>query len=309
MNILVTGGCGFIGSHVVDALLARGDRVTVLDDLSSGQRANLDPRAELIVGDVADAAAVAAATADADAIVHFAAIASVQVCEQDPARAARVNITGTAHVFAAAAKRGIPVVYASSAAVYGDNPNLPLQESESPQPLGRYGAHKRENEQTAAEHAAHVASVGLRFFNVYGPRQDPRSPYSGVISKFVGAAQQAEPLTVFGDGLQTRDFIFVGDVVRLVISCLEHARGLAAPGALVLNGCSGQATSLLALIAAIAPHFPHPLIIEHQPARLGDIRHSCGHASTASSVLAFRADTPLTEGLKHLILYEANARA
>jgi UDP-glucose 4-epimerase len=299
MNILVTGGCGFIGSHVVDALVARGDRVTVLDDLSSGSRANLNSAASLVEGSVADAALVKSLGAKADAVIHLAAIASVQVCEQAPARAHRSNVEGTNAVFAAATMRGIPVVYASSAAVYGDNTNLPLSEGETPRPLGNYGAHKLENEATAKRYTGRVPSVGLRFFNVYGPRQDPRSPYSGVISIFAAKAQAGEPLTFFGDGEQTRDFIYVGDLVTLILAGLAHATS----GARVFNGCTGRATSLKQLATSIGEALGKPITTTHAPARVGDIRHSLGAPDAATKELGFTATTPLLEGLRQLVRY------
>jgi UDP-glucose 4-epimerase len=296
MNILVTGGCGFIGSHVVDALVARGYDVTVLDDLSSGSRANLTQAATLIEGDVADAALVNRLVQQSDAIIHLAAIASVQVCEAEPARAERTNVTGTENIFAAA-KHGVPVVYASSAAVYGDNPNLPLAESATPQPLGNYGRQKLENEAIAQRYAAQVPSVGLRFFNVYGPRQDPRSPYSGVISIFAAKSQLGEPLAFFGDGEQTRDFIYVGDLVQLILAGRDDAKS----GARVFNGCTGRATSLKQLAAAIGEAVGEPITTTHAPARAGDIRHSLGDPTQAHAALGFTATTTLIEGLRQLV--------
>jgi UDP-glucose 4-epimerase len=296
MNILVTGGCGFIGSHVVDALLARGDSVTVLDDLSSGTRDNLDLATPFVKGNVADAALVKSLATKVDAIIHLAAIASVQVCEHEPARAHRTNVEGTNAVFAAATVRGIPVVYASSAAVYGDNSNLPLAEGETPKPVGNYGKHKLENEATAKRYAGRVPSVGLRFFNVYGLRQDPRSPYSGVISIFAAKAKTGEPLTFFGDGKQTRDFIYVGDIVRLILDALDNAKGV-----MVLNGCTGSATSLTQLASAIGTAVGTAIKTQHVSPREGDIRHSLGDPARAQQALGFAATTALAQGLNALI--------
>lgn len=296
MRVLVTGGAGFIGSHVVEALLRRGDAVTVLDDLSSGQRANLPTGATLVVGDVAEAARVAGLSETAEAIIHLAAIASVPVCEGEPERAHRTNVEGTEAVFAAAASRGIPVVYASSAAVYGDNPDLPLAETALPRPLGHYGRHKLENEAIAARYEAHVASTGLRFFNVYGPRQDPKSPYSGVISIFAEKAQNGQTLTFYGDGEQTRDFIYVGDIARLVLRALETSRGVR-----LFNGCTGRATSLKQLAATLGDVLQLPLATAYASARAGDIRHSLGNPDHARNALGFEAKTMLDEGLRHLL--------
>lgn len=296
MNILVTGGCGFIGSHVVDALVARGDHVIVLDDLSSGTRANLNPKATLVEGDVADHAQVERLVAAADAVVHLAAIASVQVCEQEPERAAQVNVEGTLNIFRAAAAKYIPVVYASSAAVYGDNPNLPLTESVTPHPISTYGRHKRACEVAAAEYTARVPSAGLRFFNVYGPRQDPRSPYSGVISIFADRMSVGEPLILFGDGEQTRDFIYVGDVVALILRTLTITRD-----AHIFNGCTGRATSLIELASTLGEITGRPAQLQHATARPADIRHSLGAPDRAKVAFGFEATTTLLEGLSRLL--------
>lgn len=294
MRILVTGGCGFIGSHLADRLVADGHGVTVLDDLSTGQRSHLPPQATLVEGDVADTALVHRLVANADAVFHLAAVASVQVCEEQPALAHRTNVTGTETIFAAAAGR-IPVIYASSAAIYGDNPALPLVETATPSPLGAYGRHKLANEQAAAATTG-LTSTGLRFFNVYGPRQDPRSPYSGVISKFAAHAQAGLPLTFFGDGEQTRDFIYVGDIVRLLLAAWAKARGTQ-----VYNGCTGRATSLKMLATAIAAAQGTPLTTAHAEPRVGDIRHSLGDPHQAEAQLDFHAQTDLTTGLHALL--------
>lgn len=280
---------------MVDALVALGRRVTILDDLSSGKPEHRNPSADFAKGDVADAACLTPLVHAADAVIHLAAIASVAVCEKEPERAYRTNVTGTETVFNAAATKGIPVVYASSAAVYGDTPDLPLKETSATRPLGNYGKHKLENEAIAKRHA-NVPSAGLRFFNVYGPRQDPRSPYSGVISIFAAQAMAGEPLTFFGDGEQTRDFIYVGDVVRLIFMALEIRTG-----AQVFNGCTGNATSLIALAQNIGIVVGKPISTHHAPPRASDIRHSLGDPSLAQQKLGFLAPTPLIDGLKVLM--------
>lgn len=310
--VLVTGGAGFIGSHLCDALVARGDRVRVLDDLSTGRRDNLPPGVELIVGDVADAEAVRAAAAGVDAIVHLAAIASVQRCTEDWLGAHRVNLGGSIAVFDAARNpsgRGpVPVVYASSAAVYGEQDRLPIGEDAPCRPLSAYGADKLGSELHArvAGEVYRVPTLGLRFFNVYGPRQDPRSPYSGVISVFCGRIARGEPIVINGDGGQTRDFIFVADVVAGLLAALERAN-VAAP---VLNLCSGRATSvrdLAATLLALAGTAAVP--ITHGPPRLGEIRHSLGDRSRAEDMLALPPPTPLAEGLAAVLAWLAVGRA
>lgn len=294
MKALVTGGCGFIGSHLVDRLIAEGHDVRVLDNLSSGKTENLNANATLAQGDVADAALVAKLVGEADAVFHLAAIASVQVCEQEPEVAGKTNVTGTELIFKAAAAKGIPVVYASSAAVYGDNPELPLSETSKTGPLGNYGKHKLQNEVIAAANKG-APSVGLRFFNVYGPRQDARSPYSGVISKFMSNAMKAKPLTFFGDGGQTRDFIYVGDIVQLLMAAHTHASGCE-----VFNGCTGTQTSLKELAASILSVTGSASATQHEDSRAGDIRHSLGSPLKAANILSFTAKTSLSDGLAEL---------
>ena len=299
MKALVTGGCGFVGSHLVDRLIAEGHSVAALDNLSSGKRENLNAKASLTQGDIADTALVETLVSQAEVVFHLAAIASVQVCEEQPEVAARTNVTGTELIFKAAAKKQIPVIYASSAAVYGDNPDLPLSETSSTTPLGNYGRHKLQNEAIAAANKG-APSVGLRFFNIYGPRQDARSPYSGVISKFMSQAMAGKPLTFFGDGGQTRDFIYVADIVSLLVQSWKHAQGCE-----VFNGCTGNQVSLKELAEVILSVAGSTSQTQHAPGRAGDIRHSLGSPLKASNILSFTAKKPLTEGLK--ALYESEA--
>ena len=295
-HYLLTGGCGFIGSHLAAALLARGDRVRILDDLSTGSRANLAPGAALIVGDVSDPTTVAAAMDGTDGCFHLAAIASVERGVREWFLTHRVNLSGTIAVFdAARATGGIPVVYASSAAVYGEQETLPITENAPKNPLSAYGADKLGCEQQAkvAGHVHGVPTLGLRFFNVYGPRQDPKSPYSGVISIFCDRLSAREPVTIFGDGSQTRDFIYVADIVAGLLAAMDKA-DVSAP---VLNLCTGQPTSVLELarqVAALcnAPHAPG-----HAPPRSGEIRESVGSPARARAMLGLGAPTPLREGL------------
>lgn len=294
-KILVTGGCGFIGSHLVDRLLETGHEVSVLDDLSSGHKKNLNAKASLTQGDVADKALVEKLAGNADAIFHLAAIASVQVCDEQPELAHRTNVEGTGIVFATAAAKGIPVIYASSAAVYGDNTDLPLSETSATGPLGNYGIHKLQCEAAAHEMKPELKSVGLRFFNVFGPRQDPRSPYSGVISKFMSSARAGKTLTVFGDGTQSRDFIYVADVVELLVKAWGAAKGCE-----VFNGCTGQRTSLKQLITTIGTVIGSTPTVVYADARAGDIKHSLGSPLKAQNILSFSARTSLEAGLRAL---------
>jgi len=299
---LVTGGCGFIGSHLCDALVARGDEVRVLDDLSTGRRSNLNPKADLVVGDVADGSAVAQAMRNVDGCFHLAAVASVERGNKEWVATHRTNLTGTITVFDAARMAGdraanpIPVVYASSAAVYGDNPDLPLVETAEARPLSAYGADKLgcEFHARVAGIVHKVPTLGLRFFNVYGPRQDPSSPYSGVISIFSARLRRRASVTILGDGKQERDFVFVGDVVRALMSAMANA----STEARVFNVCSGVATSILGLAETIASVCAAPLAIEFAAARPGDIRRSLGSAARIEAALGWRAERRLEDGLR-----------
>jgi UDP-glucose 4-epimerase len=299
-SYLVTGGCGFIGSHLADALVARGHRVRILDDLSTGSRANAPAGAEVVVGDVADGATVRRAMEGMDGCFHLAAIASVPKSVDAWLPAHRVNLGGTINVLEAAhVGRRTPVVYASSAAVYGDDPMLPLSESARPMPRSPYGADKAASELQA--HAAFavrgIPSTGLRFFNVFGPRQDPASPYSGVISIFADRLLAGQPLTIFGDGRQTRDFVFVGDVVSALLLAMERQD----ESARVFNVARGEAVTLLRLVAALEHILGRRAVIRHAPPRTGDPRYSVGDVRRIRESLGFAARIGLEEGLALLL--------
>ncbi len=299
---LVTGGCGFIGSHLVDALVAAGHAVRILDDLSTGRRENVPGISDIVVGDVGDAPTVQRAMEGVDGCFHLAAIASVQRSNEEWALTHRVNLTGTVNVFDAARAEGkIPVVYASSAAVYGDNPDMPLREESETRPLTAYGADKLGCELHArvAGNVHGVPTTGFRFFNIYGPRQDPGSPYSGVISIFADRLRAGTKATIFGDGLQVRDFVYVGDCVRFVMAGMERA-GTAAE---VFNVCTGRASSLLDLVAALSDAGGRPLAVMHAAARTGDIRTSIGDPARLEAAFGMRADTGLRAGLASTLQY------
>jgi UDP-glucose 4-epimerase len=305
---LVTGGCGFIGSHLVEALLGRGDRVRVLDDLSSGRRENLREGAELVVADVA-ASGVAFQAADGmDGIFHLAAVASVQRCREDWLGSHRSNLTGTIAVFDAArrAKTPLPVVYASSAAVYGDSDALPLRETARARPLSAYGVDKLgcELHGEVAWSVYGVGNSGLRFFNVYGPRQDPASPYSGVIAIFAGRIANRVPIDIFGDGQQTRDFIFVGDVVTHLLAAMEKLRA----GAAIFNVCTGRSTSILELAQTMARILGEEVRIRHLAKRVGDIEASIGDPSDARRSLGVSATVSVAEGLRRTLAHAGALR-
>ena len=298
-RFLVTGGAGFIGSHLAHALLGEGHVVRVLDDLSSGNRKNLPQQVELIEADVTDPAAVDGALDGVDGCFHLAAIASVARSHREWLRTHQVNLTGTINVFDQARpsrrRREVPVVYASTAAIYGNCGNFPVDEESPAAPLSAYGADKH-----ACELHARVAgaihglpTVGLRFFNLYGPRQDPLSPYSGVVSIFADRLLRREPVEIYGDGEQARDFTFISDAVR----ALRHAMQAATTSAFVFNVCTGKATSVRGLAQTVAELCGTELIVHRRPARCGEVRISIGDPRRATERLGFTAQTTLSDGL------------
>jgi len=292
---LVTGGAGFIGSHLCEALLARGDAVRVLDDLSTGRRENLPPGATLIEGDVADPIAVRDALDGVAGCFHLAAIASVERGVTDWLGTHRANLTGAITVFDAARPTRMPMVYASSAAVYGDVATVPITEAAERRPLSAYGADKLGCELHArvASHVHGIPTVGLRFFNVYGPRQDPHSPYSGVISIFCDRVRAGVPIDIFGDGEQTRDFVYVADVVATLLAAMR----LTPTDAPVFNVCTGIPTSVLELARIIADLAGARLDAHHRPPRAGEIRHSTGSPALSRTALGLAEPVLLRHGL------------
>ena len=287
--------------------MARGDMVQVLDDLSTGSINNLPSGVVLLRGDVADPVAVARAMEGATGCFHLAAIASVERGTREWLATHRINLSGTVTVLEAAARRGVPVVYASSAAVYGDAGPLPLDESGPVRPLSAYGADKLGCELHArAAGAVHgLRSLGLRFFNVYGPRQDPRSPYSGVISIFCDRLGRGEPVVIYGDGGQTRDFIYVGDVVRALLAGLNGA----ATEAPVFNVCTGIPVTVRDLAGLIATVCGVALDVHERPERAGEIRHSRGAPGRAWNSLSLPPPMPLRSGLEETINWQLAVRS
>ena len=306
MKVLVTGGAGFIGSHLVDALLARRDEVRILDNLSTGSRKNLPDSAELIVGDVADWEAVRASAEGCDLIFHEAALVSVPISVNDPLKNHRDNVDGTFHVFEAARQAGIKrVVYASSAAIYGNLPDLPKRESSPIAPITPYATAKLIAEQYASVyHAAYgLECVGLRYMNVYGPRQNPGSPYSGVLSIFCAAAMQNKGVTIFGDGEQSRDFVYVGDVVQ---ANLLASSAPFDPAKSFFNVGCGQQTSLNQIVEQLRLLMNRPIPIHYAAERVGDIRHSLADIAQARQQLNFDPQVDLSTGLAQTLAWFEN---
>ncbi|MGY2288893.1 NAD-dependent epimerase/dehydratase family protein [Pseudomonas sp. SDO528_S397] len=302
--VLITGGAGFIGSHLVDALLAKGYAVRVLDDLSTGKRSNLpmgNPRLALIEGDVADAALVARAAVGASAVVHLAAVASVQASVDDPVSTHQSNFIGTLNVCEATRQAGVKrVVFASSAAVYGNNgEGDSIDEQTSKQPLTPYASDKLAGEQYfdfyRRQHG--LEPVIFRFFNIFGPRQDPSSPYSGVISIFSERVQKGLPISVFGDGEQTRDFMYVQDLVDVLVQAIEAPQ---APSGAINVGWN-RTTTLKHVLQALADVVGELPAVTYGPARSGDIRHSRANNQRLLASFTLPEPTPLEVGLARLI--------
>ncbi|MGY2172441.1 NAD-dependent epimerase/dehydratase family protein [Pseudomonas gingeri] len=302
--ILITGGAGFIGSNLAERLLAKGYSIRVLDDLSTGKRGNLaldDPRVELIEGDVADAALVARAMLGCQAVVHLAAVASVQASVDDPVRTHQSNFIGSLNVCEAMREAGVKrVIFASSAAVYGNNGEGESIDEDTPKaPLTPYASDKLASEYYfdfyRRQHG--LEPVIFRFFNVFGPRQDPSSPYSGVISIFSERAEKGLPITVFGDGEQTRDFIYVGDLVQVLVQALEAPQVQEGAINVGLNRSTTLNQMLQALGDVVGPLPP----VTFAPARSGDIRHSRANNRRLLERFAFPEPTPMSVGLARLL--------
>lgn len=305
MRVLVTGGAGFIGHHLVGSLIERGDSVVVLDDFSTGLRARLAPhrdRVRVIEASIMQGALLNEAAAGCDVIFHEAALASVEQSFVDPVRANQLNVTGTIEVVLAAARQGVRrVVFASSSAVYGAPVELPCRETLRPSPESPYGAGK-----LAAEHNLHtlgkhvgVETVALRYFNVFGPGQDPKSDYAAVIPLFITAVLEGRRPTINGDGGATRDFIYVDNVVsaNLLAASAAGASGLS------MNIASGESKSLLELLRVIGDAAGETVEPVFGPPRVGDIRHSVADISLARSVMGYDVKVPFSEGMERTLTW------
>jgi UDP-glucose 4-epimerase len=297
---LVTGGAGFIGGHLVAGLVAEGWRVRVLDDFSSGRESNLTDVVdviEVVRGDVRDEAALARAVAGVEVVFHQAAVASVPLSVAEPLRTTSVNLGGTLQVLEAARRGGVRrVVYAASSSAYGNSEDLPKVETMTAEPLSPYALQKLAGELYCRLYTSlyGLETVALRYFNIFGPRQDPKSEYAAVIPRFICAALAGEGATIYGDGEQTRDFIFVQDAVRANLLAADAER---ASGA-VINIATGRRISLNDLWRAIREITGITAASRQAPARLGDVRDSVADLSRARELLGFEPAVDLHEGLR-----------
>ncbi|HEX4132729.1 MAG TPA: SDR family oxidoreductase [Pirellulales bacterium] len=304
-TFLVTGGAGFIGSHIAQALVERGDRVRVLDNLSTGSLDNLKPvadRVELLRGDLTDSKAVAQAVAGVDCIFHQAALASVPLSVERPLDTHTACVTGSVLLLDAARRAGVRrLVYAASSSAYGDTPTSSKRESDLPAPISPYGAAKLAAEYYCQAFAAvmGIETVCLRYFNVFGPRQDPGSPYSAVIPLFLTALLAGRRPTIYGDGQQSRDFTFVSNVVdgNLLAADAPNVSGR------VFNIANGRSTSLLELIASLNELLETSVEPIHAPPRAGDVRESLADITLARSLLGYEPRIGFEEGLRRSIEY------
>ena len=303
MKYLVTGGAGFIGSHIVQALLKQGAQVRVLDNFSTGKRENLEgvkDDIEVLECDLRDAEGVARAVQDMDIIFHEAAFVSVPQSMEEPQNCLDVNVAGTSQLFEAARKAGVRrVVFASSAAVFGDVTEMPLTEESRLHPLSPYAVSKRTDEIYGQLYTDvfGLEVTALRYFNVYGPRQRPDSMYAAAVPIFIRRLLDARPITIYGDGGQTRDLINIHDVVRANLTAAAHP---AAPGR-IFNICTGTETRILDLVEVLRGFFPDASEPVFAEPRAGDIYRSIGSPYKAAEVLGFRAEVTLEQGLRESV--------
>jgi len=307
-SVLVTGGAGFIGSHVAERFAREGFSVRVLDDLSTGDAANLAPAWKHLRADVSDRAAVDAAVAGVEIVIHLAAFTSVPESFERFSDCYRTNVFGTTNVARACVRHGVrKLVFASSSAVYSDLASAPKSEAECPGPTSPYGISKLEGEHLLASHTEldGLGSVALRFFNVYGPRQPAGSAYAAAVPIFIERALRGQPITIYGDGLQTRDFVFVADVADAVLRAATSARSG------VFNIGTGEAQQILPLADEIARLTGHTLPHRFAASRAGDVRASSADVSRARGVLGWSPSRPLAHGIAETLAWyrERLARA
>ena len=299
MKVLVTGGAGFIGSNLVRALLGRGDEVRVLDNFSTGQRANLDGlEVEVVEGELRSYERVHNAVRGAEVVFHLGALGSVPRSVQDPLTSGAVNVEGTLNVMLAARDEGIRrVVFASSSSIYGNQPELPLRETMAPDPISPYGVAKLAAERYCVSFSRVYSSfetVVLRYFNVFGPRQDPTSQYAAVVPLFVTAIAASEPVTIFDDGEQSRDFTYVDNVVAANLLAAD-AEGVSGR---IFNVSAGAPVTVNELAERIGVLLDKPVQRRYLPARAGDLRDSWADVSQARELLGFEPTIDIGEGLR-----------
>jgi UDP-glucose 4-epimerase len=303
MKALVTGGAGFIGSHLVDLLLAKGCEVVVIDSLATGRRSQVSQEAVFIQGDVGDPQLLAKALPGCDVVFHLAAVSSVQDSLDRPVEVHNTNLTATIALLEASVRHEVRrFVFSSSAAVYGDTGGEPAREDMIPKPMSHYAVQKLASEHYCQiYHRLHgLETVCLRYFNVYGPRQRADSPYSGVIAKFIDAARAGQPITIFGDGEQTRDFCHVKDVASA--NYLAATQDRAKVAGRVFNLGTGVSTSVNDLARLVAAAFGTTEIpIEHQPARAAEIRYSQAVVETARKQLEWQHSASLNTSLPSIL--------
>ncbi len=313
---LVTGGAGFIGSHVVERLLAEGHRVRVFDNFSTGSRANLDfargnRRLEVIRGDLKSLESVERAVRGVAVVFHQAAMRSVPRSVADPLGCNAANVTGTLHVLHAASrqKKKPRVVYASSSSVYGERPDLPKREDQPTAPISPYAATKVAGEVYASvwSRLFGVETVGLRYFNVFGPRQDPKSEYAAVIPRFILWGSAGKPLQVHGDGTQSRDFTYIDNVVSANLLA-ARANGAAVSGKCYNVGC-GSRTSLLEIIALLERMLGRSLTKKHLARRAGDVAHTLADIGQAKSDFGYEPLVEFEEGLGRTVQFFTGRKA
>jgi nucleoside-diphosphate-sugar epimerase len=301
---LVTGGAGFIGGHLAERLVRDGKSVRVLDDFSSGREANLrswGDRAEMVRGDIRDSAAVARAMSGVRVVFHLAALPSVPKSVADPRTSHDINVNGTLNVLLAARDAGVRrLVFSSSSAVYGDSPELPKREDMTPTPISPYGLHKLIGEQYGElfTRTYGLPTVSLRYFNVYGPRQDPQSEYAAAIPKFITSLLAGRAPTVFGDGEQTRDFTYVADVVDANLAAA--GAGSQAAGR-TFNIAGGRRISVNELISTINGILSSAIAPNYAPPRPGDVLHSQADVAKAKALLGITGRVDLAEGLRRTV--------
>jgi nucleoside-diphosphate-sugar epimerase len=308
MQVLVTGGAGFIGSHVVEALLGDGHSVTVLDDLSMGRLTNLpahEPRLEVLTGSLEDLELCARAASHATAIIHLAARNSVPRSLAEPRRVVDVNVTGTLNVLEAARAVGVSrVVYASSSSIYGLHPRLPMREDHPPAACSPYAATKAATEQLAQAwtRSFGLLTIGLRFFNVFGPRQRPQSPYAAAVPRFAEACLRGGEAVIYGDGEQTRDFTYVENVVSASLRALSAGEACAGN---VYNIAMGGRISVREVYAAIARATRCERLPRNEPPRAGEIPHSQADTTAAARDLNWKAHVSFQQGLERTMRWYA----